>query len=363
MLLNPNPARFTVERWQFTMLAFALLALLGLTAFNSIPRSEDPHFPIPIVITNVILPGADAEDVEELLIKPIEDVVDGLDDVKEIRAFAADGVASIVVEFEWSTKPERKYDEVVREINAIRSTLPQGIARIDIRRARTTETNILQVALVSDTVPWRSLEKISDDLREELDRAPGVRKAEYWGAPRTEARVAVNSGRLADLKISPTQVSDALRAAGTDTPVGSVHAGERRFNVKTQGSFDSLDAIGNVPVVSAAGRVVRVRDVADVSWETGEASHLTFFNGKRAMFVTVKQRDNVDVERVRNGLAARLDLFEKRLPAGVKLERAFDQSVNVKHRLGNLYRDFGIALGLVLITLLPLGIRGCSRCN
>ncbi len=357
MLLKPNPARFTVERWQFTMLAFGLLALLGLSAFSSIPRSEDPHFPIPIVITNVILPGADAQDVEELLIKPIEDVIDGLDDVKEIRAFAADGVASIVVEFEWNTRPERKYDEVVREINAIRSTLPQGIARIDIRRARTTETNILQVALVSQSVPWRTLEKISDDLREELDRAPGVRKSEYWGAPRTEARVAVNSGRLADLKISPTQVSDALRAAGADTPVGSVHAGERRFNVKTQGSFDNLEAIGNVSVVSAAGRVVRVSDVADVSWETSEANHLTFFNGKRATFVTVKQRDNVDVERVRDGLAARLDAFEKRLPAGVKLERAFDQSVNVKHRLGNLYRDFGIALGLVLITLLPLGIR------
>ncbi|MEN9874168.1 MAG: hypothetical protein RL186_1065, partial [Pseudomonadota bacterium] len=141
MLLSPNPARFTVARWQFTLLAFALLALLGLSAFLSIPRSEDPHFPIPIVITNVVLPGADAQDVEELLIKPIEDVIDGLDDVKEIRAFAADGVASIAVEFEWSTKPERKYDEVVREINAIRATLPQGIARLDIRRARTTETN------------------------------------------------------------------------------------------------------------------------------------------------------------------------------------------------------------------------------
>jgi multidrug efflux pump subunit AcrB len=357
MLLSPNPARFTVERWQFTLLAFALLSLLGLSAFLSIPRSEDPHFPIPIVITNVILPGADASDVEELLIKPIEDAVDGLDDVKEIRSFAGDGVASILVEFEWSTKPERKYDEVVREINAIRASLPQGIARLDIRRARTTETNILQVALVSDTVPWRTMEKISDDLREELDRSFGVRRAEYWGAPRSEARVAVNTGRLADLKISPTQVSDALRAAGTDTPVGSVHAGERRFNIKTSGSFDNLDAIGNVPVAAAAGRVVRVRDVADVSWETGEATHLTYFNGKRAMFVTVKQRDNVDVQTVRDGLATRLDAFEKRLPAGIKMERAFDQSVNVKHRLGNLYRDFGIALGLVLITLLPLGIR------
>ena len=352
-----NPASFTVERWQFTLLAFALLGLLGLNAFQSIPRSEDPHFPIPIVITNVVLPGADAKDVEELLVKPIEDVVDGLDDVKEVRSVAADGVATIIVEFEWSTNPERKYDEVIREVNAIRNTLPSGIVRLETRRARTTETNILQVALVSDLVPWKTMDRVADDLREDLARSPGVRKAEYWGAPRSEARVSIDAGRLATMRLSPTQVADALRNAGIDTPIGAVHAGERRFNVKTKGAYKSLEQIKDVPVFASANRVVRVRDVADVSWDTAEASHLTFLNGKRAMLVTVKQRDKVDVQRVRDGLEGRLDAFEKRLPAGIRLERAFDQSVNVNHRLGSLYRDFGIALGLVLITLLPLGIR------
>jgi multidrug efflux pump subunit AcrB len=112
-----------------------------------------------------------------------------------------------------------------------------------------------------------------------------------------------------------------------------------------------------VPIRSVGGRVLRVRDVATVSWETEEPTHLTFLNGKRAMLVTVKQRDNVDVQRVQQDLDKRLDAFEKRLPPGIKLERAFDQAANVKSRLGKLYTDFGIALGLVLITLLPLGLR------
>ena len=352
-----NPARFSVERWQFTLLSFALLGLLGLSAFVSIPRSEDPHFPIPIVITTVVLPGADAKDVEELVIKPIEDVVDGLDEVKEVRSFAGDGVGTVLVEFEWSTNAERKYDEVIREVNAIRSTLPTGISRLEIRRARTTEASILQVALVSDLVPWKTLEKITDDLREELDRAPGVRRADYWGVPRSEARVAVDTAKLAVMQLSPTQVADALRNAGVDAPIGAVHAGERRFNVKTKGAFRTLEQIGDVPVFANANRVVRVRDVAEISWDTAEPSYLTFYNGKRAVFLTVKQRDNVDLQRVQVGLVSRLDAFEKRLPAGIKMERGFDQSINVTKRLSHLYRDFGIALALVLITLLPLGIR------
>lgn len=353
----PNPAEFTVKRWQFTLLAFGLLAMLGFSAFQSIPRSEDPHFPIPIVITTVVLPGADAVDVEQLVVRPIEDVVEGLDDVKEIRATAADGVAVVLVEFEWGTNPERKYDEVVREVNAIRSQLPTGIQRLETRRARTTETSILQVALVSDTVPFRTLEKRAEDLRAILNRVDGVREARYWGAPRSEARVSLDLGRLADLRLSPTQVTDALRAAGSDVPVGAVHAGERRFNVKTRGAYDSLDEIANVPVFATAGRVVRVRDVATVEWATAEADHLTYYNGERALFVTVKQRDNFDIYRVRDGLDVALADFERTLPPGIKLVRAFDQAVNVDKRLGKLYRDFGIALGLVLLTLSPLGLR------
>jgi multidrug efflux pump subunit AcrB len=357
MNLSPNPAAFTVRRWQFTLLAFAMLFCLGLASFFSIARSEDPHFPIPIMITTAVLPGADARDVEELLVKPLEDAVDRLDDVKEIRSTATDGVAVVLVEFDWSSDPQKKYEEVLREINAIRATLPSGLTRLETRRARTTETTIRQVALVSETLPWRDLEKEAERLRERLDRAPGVRQALYVGAPRSEARVAVDIGRLAELGLSPTQVSDALRNAGADVPLGSVQAGDRRFNVKTAGAYETLEAIRAVPVRAASGRVVRVSDVAVVDWATDEPTHLTWINGERAVILAVKQRDRIDVFKVRDFVEQALDAHEPTLPASIRLVRAFDQAANVQNRLNKLYRDFGIALGLVLITLAPLGTR------
>ncbi|MCA6331496.1 MAG: efflux RND transporter permease subunit, partial [Phenylobacterium sp.] len=88
-----------------------------------------------------------------------------------------------------------------------------------------------------------------------------------------------------------------------------------------------------------------------------EPGHLARFNGKRAVFVTVTQKDGEDVGQITARVQQALDAHEKTLPAGVKLERAFFQSENVDHRLGKLFRDFGIAVGLVLITLLPLGLR------
>lgn len=355
--MNFDIAGFAVRRWQFTLVAFALLAALGLNAFFSTPRSEDPHFPLPIVIVQAVLPGAEPSEVEQLVVDPIEQALDGLDSVVQIRSTSQDGVGVVDVEFSYDVDPERKYDEVVREVNALRGTLPDGIARLEIRRARTTEVAIVQVALVSDTLPMRRLEKAADRLRERLARVPGVRQARYWGTPSSEVRVSLDLPRLAALQLPASAVADALRARGAEAPVGAVQAGDRRFNVKSGGAFKTLEAVADTPVRSQGGQVVRVRDVARVEWAEDEPTHLTRFNGKRAVFVTVTQKDGQDVGQITAEVRRALGEYEKTLPAGVKLERAFFQAENVDHRLSNLFRDFAIALGLVLITLLPLGLR------
>lgn len=350
-------AGFSVRNWQFTLVAFALLTMLGLSALMTTPRSEDPQFPFPIVIVRAVLPGAEPTEMEELVADPIEDVLDGLDDVTKIESTSLDGAAVVRVEFDWSVNPERKYDEVVREVNALRNRLPAGIAELEVRRARTTEVAIVQVALTSAHLPMQRMEKLADRLREQLDRVPGAREARYWGVPGSQIQVALDLPRLAALQLPPTAVADALRAAGSETPIGATHAGDRRFNVKTGGAFRDLETVANTPIRSEGGQVLRVRDVASVGWAQDEASHVTRFKGRRAVFVTVTQKDGVDVGRVTKAVETTLDNFERTLPAGVKLERSFVQADNVNERLSHLFRDFALALAIVLITLLPLGLR------
>lgn len=352
-----NPAAFFVRRWQFTLVAFALMVLLGLSAVSSISRSEDPQFPFPLVVVRAVLPGATPEELEQLVAKPLEDALGGLDNVKEIRSNSFDGAASVVVEFTWNVDPDRKYDEVVREVNALRPSLPQGLAVLEVKKIGTNQVSFFQVALVSDILPMRRLEKLAHSLRDKINAVPGVKVAKYWGAPATEVQVAVDMPKLAQLGLSPTVVADALRGAGAEAPIGAIHAGDRRFNVKSGGAFKSLEEVGAVNISTINGQVVRVRDVADVAWAQEEPQHLGRFNGHRALFVTATQKDNTDVTRITDGVKAVLKDFKATLPAGVRLEPAFFQADNVKHRLSNLYRDFAIALALVMLTLLPLGWR------
>ncbi|HEY4344798.1 MAG TPA: efflux RND transporter permease subunit [Parvibaculum sp.] len=349
---------FFVRNWQFTLVLFGLLAMMGLNTFQHIPRAEDPDFAAPFAVVTVIMPGADPADMEKLIVKPIEDAVNGLDDLDNIASRAEDGVASINVQFSWSVPdPDKSYDDVVREVNALRASLPAGIQTIQVDKFRPSLTNTIQVALVSETASAREFEDVAKDLRDAIDRAPGVRETRIWGLPPTEVRVAVNFGRLASLGIPVTAVANAIGAESSDIPGGPIQSGARQFNIKTTGGYKNLRQITDTVIGSYGGRNVRVGDVADVSWSQEEAGHLAWYNGKRAIFVTANQKENQNVFDMRNGVYKVLDDFETRLPKDIVLERGFDQSVAVGERLGHLYRDFAIAVGLVIITLLPLGPR------
>lgn len=350
-------AAFAVRHWQFTLIMFALLVAGGASALVNIPRAEDPNFAAPISTIAVVLPGADPVEMERLVTDPIEDALDGLEDIDKLTSRTRDGIAVITIEFDWNSDPERKYDQVVREVNAVRPSLPAGIVRLDVKKIQINLTNIVQVALVSDSASGRELEERARRLKDAIDRVPGVSESELWGEPRTEIQVALDLGRLAALGLPAGAVADALAAEGANLALGTVHAGERRFNVKATGDFDTLEEIADTVVRAEAGRVVRVGDVARVAWGAAEPVHLARYNGRRAVFVTANQKDGQNVFAVRDAIAAELDRFQATLPPEIRLERGFDQSLNVADRLSRLARDFAIALALVLITLLPLGLR------
>jgi multidrug efflux pump subunit AcrB len=351
---------FAVRRWQFTLVMFALLIALGLASFANIARSEDPSFPFPAADISVVWPGANPADMERLIVKPIEDAVNTLENVKKIQSSAFDGLAVVHTEFYYGGDPEKKQDEVIREFNRIRSSLPPDITQIDIRKDSPGLVSIVQMALVSDTASWRALKEKAENLKDMFESVPGVRTAETWAFPNPEVRVAIDLQRLARAGVSLDQVIRTIQGQNQNVPGGSVDVGLRRYNLRTSGSYTSLGQIADTVVGAGGGREVRVRDIADVSWQTEEQSYTGRFNGKRAVFVTANQKDNTNIFKVRDGIYAKLAEFERTLPADIKLERGFDQSENVSNRLSQLGEDFAIAIALVLLTLLPLGLRAAG---
>ncbi len=357
--------RFAVLRWQFMALSLVLLVALGLITAATLPRTEDPPLNSPGFNVIVVLPGATPQTIEQQVTKPIEDALAGLDNLREIRSKSGDGVAIIEAEYIWGTNPDRKYDEVVREVNALRPTLPAGVIRLDVTRNRPTSMPIVQIALVSEVLPMRAFEKVARDLKNRLARIPGIRKAEVLGAPQSEVRVSLDMARLAAQGINPGAIVEALRDGGAETPIGSVNAGNRRLNMRFAGAYPDIAAVRAIPVVagpSATGeaRAVTVGNLADVDWAEREPTHVIHFNGKRALLITAEQGDRQDIGRLTKAIEAETDAFKRLLPGSVRLERGFVQNDNVTARLDHLTRDLLLALAIVALTLLPLGWRAAA---
>ncbi|HEV8333442.1 MAG TPA: efflux RND transporter permease subunit, partial [Steroidobacteraceae bacterium] len=351
---------FPIRRYQFTLVAFAMLVALGLTSFRNIPRQEDPHFPVGRFRIYVQYPGAEPQEVERLVVKPLEDRLSELDDLKRIESRSTDGGAIVIPEFYSFVDTDKKYEEVVREVSALRPTLPPEISDLSIHKVNPGLVNIVQFALVSPDAPYAELEQYARDLKDTLKTVDGVRNAQTWAYPARELRVALDLPRMSELKLAPGRVLQALQSENASIPGGSIDVDSRSFSLKTSGSYETLDQVRDTVVAVADGRTVRVRDIADVSWSTQEHRYIGRFNGQRAVFVTANQKDGYNIFDVRERILAAAERFEGRLPKRLQLQVGFDQSENVARRLGGLGNDFLIAIALVAITLLPLGLRAAG---
>ncbi len=351
---------YPIRRYQPTLVAFLCLVALGIFAFLNVPREEDPYFKISAFFIAVVLPGADPVDLERLIAKPIEDRLAELDDLKKIETSIRDSVAVVTVEFEAFTDPDRKYDDVQREINALRPELPPEIVRLDIRKFSPAMVNTVQFALVSGTATYRELADIAREFKDRLKTVEGIRTAETWAYPPRELRVEVDLRRMTELRITPLQVAAALRSENSDVPAGVLDLGPRSFTLKSSGAYASLDEVRATVVTSQDGSITRVGDVAEVFWADQPWSYVGRYNGERAVFITANQKDGYNISRVRARIEAAVNEFQAEVPGRIRLEWGFDQSKNVEHRLNRLFLDLAIAIGIVSITLLPLGLRAAG---
>jgi len=351
---------FPIRRHQFTLVAFLCVAALGITSFLGMPREEDPYIKAPGFLVTGIYPGADPVDLEREFAKPVEDRIAELDDVSRIETTIGDGVAVVAVEFDADTDVDRKTDEVTREVNALRPQLPAAIRQIEVKRWGPTQVNIVQLALVSPDAPFAELEDAARDLEDVLKAVDGVRSAASWAYPQRELHVQLDPARMERMRVTPALVAQAIQATNSSLPAGVVDLDTRSFSVQTGGGYDSIEALRATVIRTAGGQTVRVEDVADVSWNEAQHTHLGRYRGERAVFATATLQPGNNIIAVQQRIDAALDEYEPTLPARIRLERGFSQSHNVASRLQRLYTDFNIAIGLVLLTLLPLGLRAAG---
>lgn len=348
---------FSVKNYQFTLIVFVALIAIGVNSLLNMPRGEDPDFQAPTFSIVMVYPGTSPKDMEELVVDPVEKKMNELDDIKRIISRIDDGLAVIQVEFKYETDADKKYQDVVREVDALKTQLPQDITDINILKFSPSDVNILQIGLLSETTPYKDLEEWSKKLKERLEKVKSLKNVDNWAFPQQQVRISLQLEKLAQYNIPLNKVLGAIQNENINIPGGSIEMGKKKFNIKTSGDYKNIEEIKNTIVSNASGKLVYVKDIAEVNFNYEEQTYIGRLNGRRGVFVTASRKMGTNIFAVEKEIKPVLAQFQKELPKSISYEQSFDNAHSVRTRLGGFTRDFAIAIFLVLLTLLPLGVR------
>jgi len=353
-------SEYAVKNYQFTLIMFLMAVAVGVTTLFTMPRSEDPEIVAPQYAIVVIYPGTNPKDMEELVVDPIEDKINELEDMKRIKTVISDGLAVLRVEYKYESDPDEKYQELVREVNVLRAELPKDIFSIEIQKFQPSDVNIIQIALISENASRAHLKFQAEALKDELEKIPMLKNVEVQGLPEQIVRIELRLEKIAQMHIPLEAITGSLQSEMANIPGGSVVAGSKSFSIKTSGNYTALDEIKNTIVYAANGKNVLLKDVANTYITFDETKHITRLNGHRCVFVVAAQKSGLNITNTQKVYQPVLEKFEAQLPSNIDMVHHFDQADNVNGRLAGLGKDFLIAILLVAITLLPLGLRAAT---
>ncbi|MFZ1291179.1 MAG: efflux RND transporter permease subunit, partial [Melioribacteraceae bacterium] len=281
------------------------------------------------------------------VINPIEEALNELEDIKNIKSYARDGYGVVDIEFLAGSDSEEKYSDVTQKVNSIRNNLPSEIYDIDMLKWTISDVKILQLALVSEKDEYSKLEKEAEHLEDILKKVNGVKSVQTLAYPEQEIRIEINLERLAKYKIPLSQVIQIIQSQNANIPGGEVNLGGKNFSIQTSGSFKDLKEIQNIIISSSYSGILYLKDVAKVFKTYEDEKHIARFNSKHSIFITADQKVGTNIFDVSDMMKERIEEFKTLLPNSMKLETVFDQSKSVEKRLNGFF--INLLQGLILV--------------
>ena len=344
------------------VLAFVALSLIaGTYAYIGLPKEGEPDIEIPAVVISLPFPGISAVDSEELLVRPMETELGGLDGLDSMTSTAAEGYANVVLEFEFGWDKGATLADVRDAMSKAEANFPDGFEQYTIEEFNFSEFPIVVVSL-SGEVPERTLLRVAQDLQDRLEGIDAVLEAELAGHRDEMLEVTIDPLRLESYNVTAgellnvVQNNNALVAAGAiDGPTGS-------NAVKIDSAFDTPQDIYDLPVKINGDRVVTLGDLADIRLTFEDREGTARFNGETTVAVQVVKRKGFNlidtVALVREEVAAEVEAWPEELREAVQVRFSGDTSREVNSMVQQLQGSVLTAIALVMIVVLAsLGTR------
>ncbi len=342
---------FSVERPVTVLMIALIIVVLGSLFFSKLGLDLLPDIKYPMVSVVTTYPGVASEDIEELLTKPIEDVVSTIKGVKSVKSFSQEGLSVVMVEFNWGTDLDLAAQDVRDKLDLIQDFLPGDadkplVVKLDVGAMPVLGYGITSKSL--DTLKLRHL--LEDNIKDKLERLDGVASVQIMGGQEREILVSLNKTLLESYGLTQSQVVQVLRQENVNISGGHIIEGIQEFTLRTIGEYKNLEEIKNTVLCVRGETPVYLKDVAEVKDTHKEERSYSRTNKKDSVLLLVNKQSGSNTKEVADQVIKELPKLKKNLPSDIEFSLVFDQSRIIKKATGSVIQS-GI-IGALLAGLL-----------
>ncbi len=347
-----------INRTRTTLLLMFMVVLAGLIARSAIPIANEPHIEVPFFAVTIVHEGISPEDSERLLVMPMELELRKVEGVKELTAYASEGSATLLVEFDADQDLDQAELDVREAVDRARVELPSTAEEPFIQEQTTEDFPIIQVNLVGEGVPERVLYNLAIDLRDDIEAIPAVLEANLQGSREEQLEAIIDPNALEAYQVSNEELINTIIRNNRLIPAGSIDTGVGRFSVKVPSVIEEASDIFDLPIKASGDTVVTLGDLAQVRRTFKDRVSYARVNGRNTLSLGVNKRANANVIETIDAVKAVVERHKAEMPTKVEVFYSQDQAPFAQQQVTELQGNIFTALALVMVLVVAaMGFR------
>jgi hydrophobic/amphiphilic exporter-1 (mainly G- bacteria), HAE1 family len=342
----------SVRKPVMTSIIFIAVVILGLFSYAKLPIDLLPKIETNTIMVLTTYNGASASDVETNVTRPLENSLNTVSNLKNIKSTSKENSSIITLEFDYGLDMNVVTNDIRNKLDMVKSYIPSGAGDPIIFKLSTDMIPvIILTATANQSLP--ALYKILDqNVANPLARIDGVGSVSISGAPQREIQVYVDPVKLEAYHLTVEALAQTIRMENVNTPAGSMDVGSETYALRVEGEFKDPSELNNIVVGSYNGKNVLLSDVAVIGDKHEERVQESFTNGVQGAAIVVQKQSGSNTVQIANGVKKMLPDIQKNLPSDVKLNVIMDTSDNIVRTIDSLGETVIFALLFVMLVVL-----------
>ncbi|WP_339052206.1 efflux RND transporter permease subunit [Candidatus Lariskella endosymbiont of Epinotia ramella] len=340
-----------VDRKRASIMLLIMVALCGYVAFLKIPKESNPDVKVPMIYVLITYEGISPEDGQRLLLKPMENALRNISGIKEMTAYAMEGSASIIVEFEAGKDVDQALTDVRNEVNDHEHELPTDADRPIVKEVDLSLEPVLNVILLGD-IPDRTLLQAARDLKDAIENVQGVLDVNIRGDREEALEIIVEPKVLENYGLPLQLLGNAVDSNNQLVPAGTIQNQNGSFPLKIPSLVKDFHELMEFPVFAKGDMVLKLKDIAEVRNTYKDIKNTARVNGKSALVLEISKRTGYNIILTVEAVKAEIDNMRDSLPNNLEIVYSQDKSDDIKDILSDLENTILIASILVVIVIM-----------